>query len=143
MKSTILFFSMVSAWKLVMRKEISYPWDRISISFRQQRGMIGLTGTGLRRRTTKLSALCIINRVNLWQSNRSTSSACFILILSRMELIDGSMRTRSFSFREMVRGFKRASFDTLGFRSNKETSHSRSLRTYPTSTSGLLCRSTT
>lgn len=74
---------------------------------------IGRTGTGFRRRTMKLSALCIMNRVNWWHSIRSISSACLILILSLMELTDGSMRTRSFSLREMVSGFRSTSFDPL------------------------------
>lgn len=71
------------------------------------------TLTGFRRKTMKFSARCIMNRVNLWQSIRSISSACLILMLSRMELIEGSMRTRSFSLREMVRGWRSTSLDAL------------------------------
>lgn len=71
------------------------------------------TLTGFRRKTMKFSARCIMNRVNLWHSIRSISSACLILMLSRMELIEGSMRTRSFSLREMVRGWRSTSLDAL------------------------------
>ena len=74
---------------------------------------VTLTFTGFRRSTTKFSALCIINRVNLWHNIRSISSACLILMLNRIELIEGSIRTRSFSFLEIVRGLRRTSFDPL------------------------------
>ena len=83
---------------------------------RAYRGTIQImkrTLTGFLLRTMKLSARCIMNRVNLWHSIRSISSACLILMLMRTELTEGSMRTRSFSFREMVRGFKRTSFEVL------------------------------
>ena len=60
-----------------------------------------------------------MNRVNLWQRIRSISSACLIFILSRIELIEGSMRTRSFSFREIVSGLRRASLDALEQASSK------------------------
>ena len=65
----------------------------------------------------KLSALCIMNRVNLWHRTRSISSACLILMLNRIELIEGSMSTRSFSLREMMRGLRSTSFDCLRSRS--------------------------
>lgn len=68
---------------------------------------------GFLRNTMKLSARCIRNRVNLWQSIRSISSACLILMLTRIELTEGSIRTRSFSFRDIVKGFSRTSFDPL------------------------------
>ena len=71
------------------------------------------TCTGLRRRTTKFSARCIMKRANLWQRMRSISSACLILMLSRTELMDGSMSTRSFSLREIVSGLRSTSFDAL------------------------------
>ena len=68
----------------------------------------------------KLSARCIMNRVNLWHSIRSISSACLILMLRRTELTDGSMSTRSFSLREMTSGFSSTSRDDLPVRiSNK------------------------
>lgn len=54
-----------------------------------------------------------MNRVNLWHNIRSISSACLILILSRIELIEGSIKTRSFSFLEIVSGFRSTSFDPL------------------------------
>lgn len=72
-----------------------------------------LTLTGFLRNTMKFSARCIMNRVNLWHNIRSISSACLILMLSRIELTDGSMRTRSFSFREMIKEFSKTSFEPL------------------------------
>lgn len=54
-----------------------------------------------------------MNRVNLWHSILSISSACLILMLSRIELIDGSMRTRSFSLREIINGLSKTSLDPL------------------------------
>jgi len=74
-----------------------------------------LTCTGFLRSTMKLSARCIINRVNLWQRIRSISSACLIFMLIRIELTEGSIRTRSFSLREIVNGLRRTSFDPLMF----------------------------
>jgi hypothetical protein len=71
------------------------------------------TGTGFLRKTMKLSALCIMNRVNLLHNIRSISSACLTLMLNLIELTDGSIKTRSFSFREMIRGFRRTSLDVL------------------------------
>ena len=71
------------------------------------------TWIGFRRKIIKLSALCIIKRVNLWHSMRSISSACLILMLSLIELIEGSIKTRSFSLRDIVRGFSRTSLDPL------------------------------
>ena len=61
----------------------------------------------------KFSARTIMNRMNLAHSARSISSACLILMLIRTELTDGSMSTRSFSFREIVRGFRSTSFEAL------------------------------
>lgn len=72
-----------------------------------------LTSTGFLRSTTKLSARCIKNRVNLWHNIRSISSACLIFMLMRIELTDGSIKTRSFSLRDMVSGFKRTSLEPL------------------------------
>ena len=74
---------------------------------------VGRTATGLRRSTTKFSARIIMNLVNLAHNARSISSACLILMLSRTELIDGSMRTRSFSLREITSGFSSTSCDVL------------------------------
>lgn len=45
-----------------------------------------------------------MKRVNLWQRIFSMSSACLIEIETRIELIDGSISTRSLSLREMIRG---------------------------------------
>lgn len=85
-KSTNLCFLSSSVFLFVTKKLISYPV------------------TGFLRRITKDSALCIRNLVNLCARIRSISSACLILILILIELIEGSIRTFSFSFREMVRG---------------------------------------
>ena len=68
---------------------------------------------GFLRSTMKPSARCIKNRVNLWHRIRSISSACLILILTRIEFTEGSMSTRSFSFRDIVRGFSRTSLEPL------------------------------
>lgn len=76
------------------------------------------TDTGLRRSTMKLSALCIMNLVNLLHRIRSISSACLILMLSRIEFTEGSIRTRSFSFRDIVRGLRRTSFELLECKMN-------------------------
>ncbi len=73
---------------------------------------------------TKFSALRIMKPMNLWQSNRSISSACLMAMDTRIELMDGSMRTRSLSLREITTGFKSSSGDSF------------------TSISGLLWRST-
>lgn len=99
------------------------------------------TATGFRRSTIKLSARCIMNRVNLLHRMRSISSACLILMLSLIELIEGSIKTLSFSFREMIRGFKRTSLDVLDQVNVKALK--RYVKTHAHSTSGLLCRSTT
>src|SRR6267154_2807688 len=72
-----------------------------------------LTRTGFLRSTTKLSALCIRNRVNLWHNIRSISSACLIFMLIRIELTDGSIKTRSFSLRDIVSEFRRTSLEPL------------------------------
>src|SRR6266511_3071610 len=71
------------------------------------------TGTGFRRRTMKLSARCIMNLVNLLHRMRSISSACLILMLNRIELTEGSIKTLSFSFREIINGFRRTYLDEL------------------------------
>lgn len=53
------------------------------------------------------------NRVNLCAKIRSISSACLILILTRIELIEGSMRTCSFSLRAICIGFNMISGEVL------------------------------
>lgn len=55
---------------------------------------------GFLLRMKKDSARCVKNLVNLWTSMCSISSACLILMLMRTLLMLGSMRTRSFSWRE-------------------------------------------
>jgi hypothetical protein len=70
-----------------------------------------LTGIALRLRMTKFSARCIIKRVNFAHKILSISSACLIRIESRMELMDGSMSTFSFSFLLITSGFSSTSFD--------------------------------
>jgi len=94
-KSTSLCLSIVSAWKFVMRKEMSKP------------------GIGFRLKMMKLSARPVIKRVNLWHKIFSISSACLIAMLTRTELIDGSIITRSLSFREIVSGVSKTSLDVL------------------------------
>lgn len=54
-----------------------------------------------------------MNRVNLWQRIFSISSACLMAMLNRMELTEGSMRTRSDSLRETMRGWRSTSGDVL------------------------------
>lgn len=66
---------------------------------------------GFLRRIKNDSALCVKKRANLWTKMCSISSACLILMLMRTLLIEGSMRTRSFSFRAIVRGVSRTSGD--------------------------------
>lgn len=51
--------------------------------------------------------------MNLCTKMCSISSACLILMLIRTLLILGSIRTRSFSFRATVKGFRRTSGDVL------------------------------
>lgn len=80
-----------SVWKFVIRKDISKPL------------------TGFRRNMKKASARWVKNRVNLWTRICSISSACLILMLIRTLLMDGSMKTFSFSFRDTVIGFRSAS----------------------------------
>ena len=65
------------------------------------------------------------------------SSACLILMLMRIELIDGSIRTCSFSFLAICIGFRMISDDVLQIRKEQDD------REYFASTSGMLCRSTT
>ena len=114
-KSTILCFNMVSECVFVIKNEISYPYPmNTSVAVdRSHSTVIIRTGTGFLRSTMKLSARCIMNRVNLWHRIRSISSACLILILMRIELTEGSMRTRSFSLREIVNGLSRTSLEPL------------------------------
>ncbi len=72
-------------------------------------GMRELTSIGFLLRTTKLSALIIMNLINLWQRIFSISSACLIDILTRIELMEASIRTFSFSFLLMTTGFRSSS----------------------------------
>jgi hypothetical protein len=71
------------------------------------------TGIGFLRKITKFSARIIKKRVSLWARRVSISSACLILILMRRELMDGSIRTCSFSLRLIITGVKRASLVSL------------------------------
>jgi len=82
--------------------------------YRRQRNqsryaMFTLTFTGFLRRMKKASALCVKNLVNLCTRISSMSSACLILILMRTLLTLGSIKTLSFSFRDIVNGFRRTS----------------------------------
>jgi hypothetical protein len=72
-----------------------------------------LTGIGFLLRMIKLSARPVKNLVNLWARIRSISSACLILMLMRIELMDGSIRTCSFSLRAICSGFRMISGDVL------------------------------
>lgn len=110
MKSTSLCFNMSSVWKFVIRNEISYPCEHhLSTLMTPIAGMAFLTLTGFLLRMKKASARCVKNRVNLCTSMCSISSACLILILIRTLFMLGSMKTRSFSFLAMVKGFKSTS----------------------------------
>lgn len=96
-----------------------------------------------------------MNRVNLWHKIFSISSACLIPMLTRTELIDGSIITRSLSLREIVSGVRSTSFVVLdremsacGWWERKgkwvgENGDEERESAYAASTSGLLCRSTT
>lgn len=103
------------------------------------------TSTGFRLKTTKFSALIIMNLINLWQRIFSISSACLIEILMRTELIEASINTFSFSFLEITTGLSNNSLLVLFFQ--KKTLFKVPLfifnKIYLTSTSGLLCLSTT
>lgn len=61
----------------------------------------------------KFSARPVKNLVNLCARMRSMSSACLILMEIRIALIDGSMRTCSFSFLAICIGFRMISDDVL------------------------------
>lgn len=104
-----------------------------------------LTSTGFLRKITKLSALIIKKRENLWHNMRSRSSACLILMLTRTELTEGSTNTFSFSLRLMTRGFINNSLDFLLIFAwlDKHWHIVRHRLTYPDSTSGVLCLSAT
>lgn len=97
--------------------------DGVSMSSRGSVMSNPRTFTGFLRRIKNASALCVKNLVNLCTKICSISSACLILMLTRMLLMLGSMRTRSFSFREIVRWLSNTSGDVCA------------------SISGTLCRS--
>lgn len=61
------------------------------------------------RRMKNASARCVRNRVNLWTNIFSISSACFIFMLTRTLFILGSIKTLSFSLRDMIKGLRRTS----------------------------------
>lgn len=67
------------------------------------------TLTGFLLKIKNASALCVKNRVNLCTRIFSISSACLIFKLMRTELIEGSMRTRSFSLRAIISGLSKTS----------------------------------
>lgn len=68
---------------------------------------------GFLLRMMKFSARWVMKRVNWWARMRSRSSACLILMETRIELTEGSMRTFSDSEREMVKGVRMTSVDVL------------------------------
>jgi len=72
-----------------------------------------VTSIGFFLKITKFSALNIKKRVNLWHKICSISSACLILILTRTELIEGSIKTFSFSLRLIMTGFNKTSLVEL------------------------------
>lgn len=92
------------------------------------------TSKGFLLKIVKLSARCIKNLEKLRHKTVSISSACLILILTRNELIDGSIKHFSRSVLQIRIGFIVDIFDEL-----KMTTTSLS---YGYSTSGLLCLST-
>lgn len=105
-----------------------------------------LTSTGFLRKITKLSALIIKKRENLWHRIRSRSSACLILMLTRTELTEGSIRTFSFSLRLITRGFINSSLDFLHVMCMVRricVLYSMRSFAYPDSISGVLCLSAT
>ena len=69
------------------------------------------TLTGFLLKMKNDSALWVRNRVNLWTSTCSISSACFILMLTLTLFTLGSMRTFSFSFLAIVKGLSSNSGD--------------------------------
>ena len=81
------------------------------------------TLTAFRLRIMKFSALRIINVINLLQSNFSIPSTCLIVIETRREFIDGSMKTLSLWLRDTMTDSRSTSEELF------------------TSTSGLLWRS--
>jgi len=101
-----------------------------------------ITGTGFRLKIIKFSARPVKNRVNLCAKIRSISSACLIFILIRMELMEGSMSTCSFSLRAICIGFNIISVEVL-YISMSSTGRQFAWGRYLASTSGMLCRSTT
>jgi hypothetical protein len=120
-KSTSLCFNISSVWKFVIKKEISYPYNHQR--FRSNRFLTSPTLIGFLRKIKKASALCVRNLVNLCTRIFSISSACLILMLIRTLFMLGSMRTRSFSLRATVNGFRSTSGEVCA------------------SISGTLCRS--
>jgi hypothetical protein len=79
----------------------------------EQEGEIELTATGLRLMIINCSARCIKKAVNFRHKIISISSACLILIETRTELMEGSMRHRSFSVLEIVNGCNKSSLFPL------------------------------
>ena len=89
----------------------------------QARNCEMFTLTAFRLRIMKFSALRIINVINLLQSNFSIPSTCLIVIETRREFIDGSMKTLSLWLRDTITDSRSTSEELF------------------TSTSGLLWRS--
>jgi hypothetical protein len=73
----------------------------------------GLTATALRLIIINCSALCIKKAVNFRHKMISISSACLILIETLTELMEGSMRQRSFSVLEIVNDCNKSSLFPL------------------------------
>lgn len=78
---------------------------------------------GLRLRMTKLSARWAKKRINFLAKISSNSSACLTQTLMRMELMEPSMRTFSFSLRAITIGLSKSSLLVL-----QQTTRSRGQR---------------
>jgi len=91
---------------------------------------------GFLRRMINCSARCIKKRENFSVKISSISSACLMQMLTRTELMDGSIKHLSFSLREMVTGCNRSSRLILRMKNCKgkmrtlvETQHHRTVET--------------
>lgn len=89
------------------------------------RKLMSYPSMGFLRNTIKFSARIIMNLMNFLHKIFSISSACFTAILILTEFTEVSMNTFSFSFLDITTGVSNNSLELL------------------TSTSGLLCLSTT
>lgn len=97
----------------------------------------------------KFSARIIMKRMNFLQRIFSISSACFTAMLIRIELIEVSINTFSLSFLDITTGVNKSSLLVLTCAANEKKiilfipSFLKGAFYILTSTSGLLCLSTT